>query len=38
MEQLGAACKELDNEEFETAIQECEDKMEQDQDYNRRVR
>jgi hypothetical protein len=35
MEQLGA---ELDEAEFETAIQECEDEMEQDQDYNRRVR
>jgi lysophospholipase L1-like esterase len=38
IEQLGAVREEINNEEFENAIQEFEDKMEQDQDYNKRVK
>jgi hypothetical protein len=30
IEQLGAVREEINNEKFENAIQECEDKMEQD--------
>jgi hypothetical protein len=38
IEQLGAVREEINNEEFKNIIQECEDDMEQDRDYNKRVK